>query len=206
MKDIFLRFLEERNADSTNIVLNTLSFLKEDNWSIFTAEEIDRIIMIIHESKNVPQLKQTCIKFFGYIIYHKRFYENEELIKEIIDRLCSYQNETNHQICLKNSWAIANICGNCDLNVIGTSYLTKLFAISLKYAYSSKEKIVSSAIRALGFLLSRTSETSLRDTLSQLNTDQNQFVSTICEKDDQDNPIVTVDLVVKLLLEKLNNS
>lgn len=50
--------------------------------------------------------------------------------------------------------------------------MVKLLVISLKYAASAKEKVLSSAIRALGYIISRCSYQTLTAVFDKINSDE----------------------------------
>ena len=211
VKDTFLWFLDGHDIDSKSIILNVLSFLKEENWSIFSDAEVVTIIRIIHASRNTSQLKPACIKFFGYIIYHKRFNQDKELINDVIERLYGYRKETNMQIWLRNSWAIANICCTWDLDSLDTGLTAKLLSVSLKYSHSNKEKIISNSTRALGYVLSRWNELTLSRVLEKINGSQELYLEALLDHKDFNKSLpkdtmVTVDFILQLLLDKVNNT
>ena len=209
LNKIFLKFLEGNDDSCKNIILNILSFFKEENWEIFKDEDFDTIIKVVNDAKENPHLKQAWIKFFGYIIYHKRFNQNQELIHSIIERLFSYRNEINQQICQKNSWAVANICWSWDLNSIDNILTAKLLWISFMYAESTKEKVISNSIRALGYILSRCNETTLQEIFETALTDETiiedlesmrkyQWINNMKSS-------ITIESVIEILLDKMQD-
>lgn len=210
LNKVFLKFLKGPDDICKNIILNILSFFKEENWEIFKDEDFDWILKVVNESKDIQNLKQAWIKFLGYIIYHKRFHQNQELIHDIIERLYGYRSETNQQICQKNSWAVANICCSCDLNTIDNTLTAKILWMSFMYAESTKEKIISNSIRALGYILSRCSEITLKEIFEIANTDDGVIkdMQSMCKAQGIKNMknSISIESVIEILLCRIQDS
>ena len=210
LNKVFLKFLKGSDDTCKNIILNILSFFKEENWEIFKDEDFDWILKVVNAAKDIQSLKQAWIKFLGYIIYHKRFHQNQELIHDIIERLYGYGNETNQQIWQKNSWAIANICCSWDLNTIDNILTSKLLWISFMYAESTKEKIISNSIRALGYILSRCSESTLHEIFEIIQTDEIviQSLESMWKAQGIKNMknSMTIESVIEILLGRIQDS
>lgn len=76
--------------------------MKEEHWNeVFIKEDINILFKVIDDSKGLPQMKPTIIKFLGNIIYQDQFSKDLELVEYIINTLYTYRNETNMQVCLK---------------------------------------------------------------------------------------------------------
>jgi hypothetical protein len=70
--------------------------------------------------KSPPNLKANSIKFLGYVINFPSVYENQEITKKIIDKVISQKDETNINVSIRNSWALANIA--CILGKVKGGY------------------------------------------------------------------------------------
>lgn len=209
-KSIIL-FMESKHNECRSIVLNILSSLREDHWDMLTDKNVELIFEAVYSSWKVNELKASCIKFLGYVIYQDRFHQNLVHWEQTIRMLIGFKDENNLQVKRHNSWAIANICCWCSLNDLSIENVAQMLAISLMYSHSNKEKVKSSGIRAIGYIISRWSSHVINDSIKFINSDdglfKQVFITPNNNSTDEEQPDkLWIDLVLSVLVEKLGDS
>lgn len=108
-----------------------------------------------------------------------------------------------------NSWSVANVCCSVNLDILQLDHIVQLLILALNYSSSTKEKVLSSSTRALGYIISKCSlGNKLPDVIQWIN--ENQDLISGCSqlsklkfiKDNQ----LTVNNIVGILVEKLHNT
>jgi hypothetical protein len=152
LTSIIQKFEQGATNDIQVEFYNIMSNFDEAQWkALFTKEETDAIVAkSLGQMSSTPVIRAATLKLFGFIIYLPYFNQNEELLKKILQYFFDNSSDQNTNVMMRTSWALANICSiTKDFTSPDTKYLVQ---ICLNYMLSPKEKIVSNAIRAFGYI------------------------------------------------------
>ncbi|CDW76050.1 heat repeat-containing protein 6-like [Stylonychia lemnae] len=171
--DEFLFNKQNTYSDVNISILSLLCNFDQSQWmTVFDEKYTKDIIYYVEHTKQPPLLRAASIKLLGFMVYFDNFFKDEEFKNKVYQLIFENSNDTNQNIQIRNSWALANVC--CLNKHMTDEYLIREVLIcSINYASSNKEKVSSNGIRALGyFLMNIDTQKLVNEVLPSLNKSQ----------------------------------
>jgi len=152
---LYNTLLQLNKSDASDLAcacLNLISSISEDGWNQFNDKQVDCLIRLGLESKfnNTATEKAAVMRMLGSTINLPYFKEHCENVSVVIEKVITNSHDQNANISIRNSWALANTCSVID--DFGLIPLNEIIKCCVNYCSFNKEKVVSNAIRALGYL------------------------------------------------------
>jgi len=144
----------ENASDMQTELLCILGYLSEIQWQKLTPEVVGKAVNFAMKLKVGGLPQSVALKCIGSMITYKMFNSDSKFVDDTITKIILNKPDFSMMVATKNSWALANLA-YCLENLSKLSRFNELTEIAFHYSKSTKEKVCSNGIRALGYILKK---------------------------------------------------
>eukprot|EP00347_Sterkiella_histriomuscorum_P021491 403333793 len=192
-------------SDINISILSLLCNLDQHQWQqIFDDKLTKEIINFIEHAKYPPLLKAASIKLLGYLVYFDNLFSDIKFKQKAYQLIFENQNDTNQNVQIRNSWALANMC--ClDQSILDENILREVLISSVNYSLSTKEKVSSNGIRALGYFLKNIDEQVISQRILLEINKSMQLKQRIALSQKQGQNPIDIEAILIVIIQNLDN-